>query len=410
MNNKINRVFEITEKYILDCDVAEMPSESLLTGKLGLALYAIYKSKETNGDAYLAKLTQVLDSVFDTISGERSFMASQCNFIEGLPGLGYILSLAIRHNLLDAGYEEQVQVINSIAYEKALERLPENAFDYFYGAIGLLFYLSETGATGYCHNLIDLLYAHAEKNNYYFYNNTNDSYTEGVNFGFAHGSAAIISIMISLYEKNINPHKAKAIAVNTLDGLLRFRRSEIAADRITLIDTREGIYPAIFPYNIISENNKPEIKSGEQYTENLYHYSGRLGWCNSDLGILYLLYKAAAVFSEQKYQVLAEELGKDVVKRRSYYETDIRDYYMCHGTSGVAMLYHKIFRLTGKEVYSREYEHWMEATINRLEKEVEGKPSYHKLQLLTGWLGPLLLLSIYNGSPSPDGWDKIFLV
>lgn len=410
MNERINSVFEKTEKYILDCDPATIQSESLLTGKLGLALYSIYKSKEKSGDHYLNKLTQVLESVFDNISQQKSFLATQTNIIEGLPGLGYVLYQAMRYELLDPEYEEQVNVINTLAYEKALKKLPENSFDYFYGTIGLLFYLNETGSTGYCNDIIDILYEHALKTDYYFYNNTNDSYTEGVNFGFAHGSAAIISIMITLYEKNINPHKTKNIALNTLERLLKFRRGEIDVSKITLIDTRENIFPSVFPYNIVSSNNNLLIKPETYNNENLYHYSGRLGWCNSDLGIIYLLYKASHVFSEQKYHALAEELGMDVVKRRSFYETDIRDYYMCHGTSGVAMLYNKIFNLTGNNIYYREYEYWVEATVHRMEKEIEGKISYHKLQLLTGWLGPLLLLYSYNGSKELEGWDKIFLV
>ncbi|MBS0025731.1 lanthionine synthetase LanC family protein [Chitinophaga sp. 22321] len=411
MKDRIADILNTAREFILDCDPEKIQLENILNGKLGLALYAVYMSREEPDSPYLMKVATVLESIFNEISEGTSDLTAQSSFADGLPGLGYVLHLVMKEKILGEEYQEQLAVINELAYGNALKMLDAQSFDYFYGAIGLLFYLHATESYQYCEEIITKVHSYGVANNFFFYNNTDDSYTMGINFGFAHGSGAIIAVMLSLYESGIEREKTRDIILNTLEQLLQFRRSEIDVERIKVLDTRENCFPSIFPYNIMTERPDLLITPEDGNSTNLYHYSGRVGWCNSDLGMVYLLYKTGTDLSVEKYIHIAEEMCAATMMRKNFAETDIRDYYICHGTSGVAMLYKKIYDITNNPIHQQSYHFWINATTDYMEKEMKILSfSPDKLNLLTGWLGALLVLYGYKESKELKGWDKIFLV
>ena len=405
MDKRINTIVTSIQNRILDSNASKIDFEDILIGKLGLAqtCYQLYiNQKDTK---YLNKIEEILENIFEGINNGKSSLVERPSLADGIPGLGLVINQLIQGEILDDSYTEQVQMISDTMYVKCLDAISKGNFDYFYGAIGLLFYLQEVNAQTYVEDIVDVIFAYGEKNDFLFYNQVDDTYSAGINFGFAHGSLAIIAIFLEIYNKGIQQTKTKELILKTTDALLRFKRDVMDPSGITIM--HEGYdYPSIFPYNVISEKGAvidPTSKS------TIVHYTDRLGWCNSDLSRMYLLYKVGTTFNENKYIQVANGMIEEVNLRVDIKDTAISDCYMCHGTSGVAHIYKKIFDLTGEPIFYKTYTYWLEQTVNAMEKELEKQPSDKDLELLTGWLGPFFVLSDYNGQKN-EGWDRIFLL
>ncbi|WP_299677158.1 lanthionine synthetase LanC family protein [uncultured Dokdonia sp.] len=405
MDKRINTIVTTIQNRILNSNAKTIDFEDILIGKLGLAqtCYQLYKNQ--NDERYLSKIEEILENIFDDMNTGKSSLTEKPSLADGIPGLGLVINQLIQGGILDDSYSEQVQMISDTVYTKCLDAVSKGNFDYFYGAIGLLFYLQEVNAQTYVENLIDVIFDYAEKNDFLFYNQVDDLYSQGINFGFAHGSLAIIAVFLEIYNKGIQQVKAKELILKTTDALLQFKRDIMDPSGITIM--HDGYdYPSIFPYNVISEKGTvidPTSKS------TIVHYTDRLGWCNSDLSRMYLLYKVGTTFNENKYIQIANEMIDEVSMRVAIEDTAISDCYMCHGTSGVAHIYKKIYDLTGEPIFHKTYTYWLEQTVNVMEEELEKQPSDKDLELLTGWLGPLFVLSDYNGQESA-GWDRVFLL
>lgn len=405
MDKRIDTIVTTIQNRILDSDIKTIDFEDILIGKLGLAqtCYQLYKSQDDK--RYLHKIEVILENIFEGMNTGTSSLTGKPSLADGMPGLGLVMNQLIEGEILDDSFAAQVQMISDTMYAKCLDTISKGNFDYFYGAIGLLFYLQEVNAQAYVEDIVQVIFDYGKKNGFLFYNQVDDLYSQGINFGFAHGSLAIIGVFLEIYNKGIQQEKTKELILKTTDALLQFKRDVMDPSGITIM--HDGYdYPSIFPYNVISENGNvidPRSKS------TIVHYTDRLGWCNSDLSRMYLLYKVGTTFNENKYIQVANSMVDEVHSRIDIKDTAIADCYMCHGTSGVAHIYKKIFDLTGEPIFHKTYTYWLEETVKAMEKELEKQPSDKDLELLTGWLGPLFVLSDYNGQESA-GWDRVFLL
>jgi hypothetical protein len=90
----------------------------------------------------------------------------------------------------------------------------------------------------------------------------------------------------------------------------------------------------------------------------------------------------------------------------------IEDAGLCHGTAGLAHLYHRLLQLTGEPVFARAARHWLRATL-RLRTPGRGIGGYRSLQpggwrsvpgVLYGTAGVALALDALLSRDAPD-WD-----
>lgn len=405
LTESINKVFTKANAKIFDCDVTAINLENILNGKLGLAYYALALYKNTGDKVYLSLIEKVVNDIFNKCNSGTSF-TKKISLAEGLSGLGIVLNDLVEASILPDEFTEQVNLINDLALEKCREMLQVKGFDYFYGATGLLFYLVEVKAYNYCNEIIDYYYNHAKNHGFIFYNETDDVYTEGINFGFAHGSVSILSVFMRIYELGIETTKSKEIILKLTENLLLYSRDKLDFSKVNHMYVGYE-YPSVFPYNVITSSQNKDILPWD--TSNLFHYTDRLGWCNSDLSFLLMLYKIGYTFNQPHLIQVANTIGNSTVKRKDYSDTAISDCYICHGSSGVALIYKKLYSLTGQIQYKEAYQYWIKVTVDYMEKEFEKTYSVQDMELLTGWLGPLLTLYSYNNEERYN-WDKIFLI
>ena len=402
----IDSIIKIANEKILNSDPELIVLDNILNGKLGLAYYCHFIHHLKGNKKHLKIIEKIIENVFKTLAESNTLFSSNLTLADGFSGLGIILNNLIKDKILDEEYSDQIIIINDLAYTNCKKMFKNRGFDYFYGATGLLFYLNAVDSLIHCEDIINDFHNYGKDNSYLFYNSTDDVYTQGVNFGFAHGTLSILAVFLDLYEKGICREKTKNLILNTVDSLLQFSREKINFSEIN--HKYVGYeYPSFFPYNIMTESPNKDIYLNNK--ENIFHYTDRLGWCNSDLGHILMLYKIGKIFNIESYIKIANKMGDITVNRKEYIDTAISDCYICHGSSGVAQLYKKIFEISNKEIYNEAYKHWINITISYMQLEIKKPFSVQDLELLTGWLGPLLTLYSFKGEVK-NSWEKVFLM
>lgn len=382
-DKRVNRVLSFINEKVLHSNISNFEDESIFSGKLSLALYSFLVYKIENEGNYLLKTQEVLESIFADISENKSDIIKNITLADGLVGLGILLNVLLKEGALDEEYSKQLDVISDSAYENCLTMLKEKRFDFFYGAVGLLHYLNEVNRVDYCNEIVDKLYEYAVDNNFLFYNNFDDPYVEGINFGIAHGSFAIISICLNFYNKGIRQDKVKEIAIKTTKSLCLFRK-DITVD-IDMIRGKLSDFSSLFPYNITTNN---KITFSRQNKNNKYYYTDRLGWCNGDLSRSLVMYKTAILFNDDEILNIATLLSQSTLNRTEEDKTAVRNFHMCHGSSGILIMYYSLFKLTNSSIYEKSIDFWKEKTLNFLEQRmIKGVFRDRDLEILTGWLG-----------------------
>ena len=406
MTKKIEIIISEIERRIVASQINKIKDQDLFIGKLSIAYTCFHLYNTNKKIEYLDKMTDILNDVFNDIEKNTSLLLDNMSLVSGIPGLGLFLHQMNKKIDLDNLNIEQIKVITTTVYNKCINEISKENFDYFYGSAGLLFYLLEVDEYQKVEEIINIIYDYATKNSFLFFNKVDDPYSNGINFGYAHGSFALLAIFLKINNIGIQKKKTKEIIIKTTGNLLLFSRKYINHNDVTIM--HDGFdYPSYFPYNVTVAKIKNKISPKSNHT--LYHFTNRLGWCNSDLSRMYLLYKIGKTFNLLSYITVADELAKEILLRRHYKDTAVSDCYMCHGSSGIANIYKRTFELTGNILFHEAYEYWIKRTVVYVEKELMHPPMDDDLGLLTGLLGPLFVLNEYNNKEC-KGWDNLFLL
>lgn len=147
----------------------------------------------------------------------------------------------------------------------------------------------------------------------------------------------------------------------------------------------------------------------------------QVAWCYGDLAIAVALLRGARALCDPRVETEALELARDVAGR-SMEEIKAIDAGLCHGRAGVAHLFHRLYRFTGEECFSRAADSWLTATLESRESNVGiggfrvrvlGPRSGVQWKVDPGFqsgaAGTGLALWAAASSRSPD-WDRVLLV
>lgn len=410
MIDRINIINEKILSTVLNTNFSIVEDDSLFTGKLGVALYLLSLHKMNNNVKLEYKLKEILDQIFTDLTLLNTKLLRNPSIYDGLAGLGYLLYCLKQNNLVESEFEEQIEVINLLLIDHVNKMLDESFYDFFFGAVGILHYLDLIREDKLCKCIIKRLFEIGNQNNFIYYNITGDTYSEGLNFGFAHGSSALAVVMLNLYERGICKDLTEQISKGIINNMIKFRKDNLNFDKITLIDTLPTSYRSAFPYNVIANNLIIDCNDAGNSMHNMLHYSGRLGWCNSDLDVMYVLFRAEKLFHETDYKNIALEITNETVNRLKESDSKVRDSFICHGAGGVSMLYRKLYQISKDTRFDIAHQIWVEKTITYLESEFKEYGHIPEIfQLLTGFLGPSLVLKSYVYNINFKEFESLFL-
>jgi lantibiotic modifying enzyme len=349
----------------------------LLDGLSGIAIFYNYLNEVYENVEYQEKLLIIIDKIDNLISEEiKTF--SLCS---GLSGYGLVLLTLNDKNIqID---EEYFESIDLILLEHLNDQFKKNNYDFLHGALGIMLYFLErykANKTEFlakilndftiqlCNKIsLDLKGVLIRKTAY------ND---ECYYLGTAHGVSGLINFLIYLAD---NFNELKIDISESLKACIYFLKSHKKYE-----SNSKQFYPNLF----LTETNTA--------------VNSLLGWCQGDLGISNSFYNAGLFLNDNSLKDEAIELMENT-KNISLKESKVKDFAICHGSSGILIQYFLASLKLGMD-YSKEVEIWF-SVIKEQTKDFEiflahkGKGEYEdNMGILKGAAGlGVILLTIENG-------------
>lgn len=386
---------KIIEKIAEDCKInfGKIEKIGLLDGLSGLALFFFHYAESRKSTQY----RKVANGVFQTILEKLYRQTQSKTYCSGLAGFCWLALHLKKKGWLDIDPDIVLKDIDLLIIQSVQDNLNINFHDFLHGYSGQLHYLvfryteakDSATKTELRRLLIEFRLQILKKSENLLtgVNWRSKSYDHlGYNFGLAHGTPGLISVLASLYEID-NDLQTHDIIYDACQNLFSF-----------INDSDVG---SIFP-NFITIDG---IRSGKS----------RLGWCYGDIGVFISLLNVnksipGCVNDNQMGMIVSS-----ILLRMDLPENGIRDAGICHGTSGIAIFFNRLFRLHPLPEYRDSAHYWVNKTID-FEKSPIGLQSWFGSQgytkeygILEGISGiGLTLLSAID--ENVNDWDNALLI
>lgn len=398
---QITKVILKEENYNNDLNI------SLLSGISGNVLLLVYYYFFSNKKDYGQKAIVLLDHILANISKIKGYSLS------GLTGVFWLLQHLVNVEFIDEEEVLNLIEIDEIIYESFKQDELNHDYDLLHGLIGKGLYFVErhknTNSTKELNSLLNILENMSVQTQYNtttwkFPSHYNKRFPEakGIKYslGLSHGIPSILCFLFTLHELKIQNKKVEYLIKNNIKWLLNFE-----------MENSISCFPAVIrePKNSLKESP--------------------LAWCYGDLGVSLSFFRASKILKKDDYYQKGLMIARHSLKRNlasSFVRMDskknIIDACLCHGTSGIALMYNRIYKLTKLQEFRQKSQYWGKLTVDAQKKD-NGLAGYfsHNIfvknsnintsyGLLDGIAGiGLCLLSIYNPSEDFD-WEKVLLL
>jgi hypothetical protein len=327
-------------------DAAPYPSRELgLDGDAGWALGFAYLGHDELAEG-------CLERAIERIARE----ASPPRLYDGFVGVAWV---AAHLGGGDAAIDDAVREVITRA-------TPESPFELLYGLAGLGAYLVERRASGIellVERLADAVLRPRPASE--LGDGLRARFRGGFHdLGIAHGITGAIAVLAQAQAAGLAPPAAAQLVTRAIVWL-RAWRDERAVDQ----------FPGLVGVD------------GETF-------SPRFGWCSGDLGVALALLQAGQAFARPSWCADAVAIALRAADRPT---TAVIDATLCHGSAGIALVFHRLHHATGEPRFlaaaARWYEHAVTGDIG-------------SAGLLGGSLGLALALHAATSNDEP-AWDRV---
>lgn len=357
--------------------------KGLLTGDSGILLLLHYYSKwgDKSFDKELEELeTNCINSISE---GEFSINGGYCS---GLSGILEVFNHLNEQKLSEISTSDADEIFMSYLWRKIKIMMAEEKYDFLYGLIGMIQpFFHFRGGEQYIYEVIDEIYNSAEKNGdiiSFPFRNIFTSEKES-NLSISHGVVSVVNFIIKAYNQGINKDVCRVLIYGLLSYFLTQK-----------IDRTQ--YNSCYP-NVAIDNRKVS--------------SSRLGWCYGDLSIALMFWEAAKAIDNQSWKNEAINIFDFACTRRDLEKNLVTNAYICHGTSGIALIFNRIYRETKFQRYKDARDYWVSKTLALGEKEgyrTGGDDT--AIGILGGLTGVGLMLLACLNEKKCACWDKLLFI
>ena len=322
--------------------MTDIPGEepSLFTGDMGKALFLLHYSVFKKEEVYYDKAMKYLDQSFEMI--DRGYYKS--NLASGVSGIFWLVEHLVEHGFINEDVRESIQEFDQYLAETMLEEIEKSNFDFLHGALGIAFYLLKRrdinpDLNGSLEKFIHGLHRCAievDSDTVKWHNGQDETLENMPNISLSHGISSI-AIMLSKFAKaNIAPDITIPLLHRTVNYLLSQEIDPVK-------------YVSYFPTHSL-ESHAPISTS-------------RLAWCYGDLGVGLALYHAANAANVDQWRRKAIEVFTYSCSRKDLQINGIKDAGLCHGTAGLAHIFHRLYLDTGISSFKEATSYWHEQTL-----------------------------------------------
>lgn len=370
-------------------------SDGLFDGNLGFSLCSFYDFITNKNDKSYDYGVSILNKTFENLQNESTL--SNLSISKGLSGLGYVIEILKNLDLIDIELEEVIPGFDNLIFEMGAEAVLCKNFSFSNGVGGVLHYFNQKPESSNLNaQLINLLISGTKNDNgeFFYPSELIDLPRLGVahpyiNLGMSNGLSGIISVILNYYQH----HPSLILKKYLYDALnfIRLHQKNVCFD--------EGRY-SHFP-SFIRDNS---FNYGSYFKE---WNKSRLAWCIGDLNMAYLFTKAGQLLNDEELLSIGNLTGFTTTSRKHGAETKVTDPFFCHGSSGLATVYRRLYEMTLLPHYYESYEYWLGVTNSYFkDKSFYNHPDGG---LLNGCAGAQLLLSTQSLQMSANNWSYIFI-
>lgn len=366
-----------------------------LSNALLWAQIALQEQNEEMLDACVNVLSQNIDFV------QQHTMTYKLSI--GVTGLAWAMQFLANQKILTPADCESLDEIDGYIIKSLDGNKLERVYDLLQGLIGKGVYLCERNTPAARRALEDIVdyFEHTivspdkDQMGWMDYHTSYFDQTERddlgyYNLGLAHGIPSIIVFLARLHKMGIKQKQCAALIRRGTDFLLENR----------VLDDPIFPYPSkLYPLNGQLIPNVSKIT----------------GWCYGPLSLAIAFLAANDILDDPSLFAEARDLTLNGVDMR---EEDIMragnnpkrmDVYLCHGTAGLAYLYHRLNRTFQNPKLTKAVEYWQALTYEKIQEQPAG--FYKACGLLTGMTGVCLIMNdLDRSTPSEFQWDRLFLL
>jgi class I lanthipeptide synthase len=383
--------------------VASLSRIGLMDGRAGTALMLAYVGRHFEDVRYIKASYDIINYCIENLEPNTpsSFM--------GISGIGWVIQHLVNINLFNDGSKQLLEDLDGYLLQTVENEPPY--YDLLNGFIGKGLYFFERQATNknltQLEVILDLLEStslETKADLTWKVARMEDSKTQYC-VGFCHGVPSILSYLCLLYENNIFRKRVYKMIDKSSNWLISTMRS--APNTVSH-------FPDVLP--------ETEIRTS------------RLAWCYGDLSISIALFRAARCTQNLKINEIALKTAKDTALRKLdssqvYQEKYLIDTGFCHGVSGIAHQFNKLYRYTKLPEIDKARNYWFELllrskTQDAYKDHIGGFVSrtvedYDMNKAIVKWAGSANLLEgtaginlslLSNISNQSLNWDRLFLL
>ncbi|MDR2586422.1 MAG: lanthionine synthetase C family protein [Prevotellaceae bacterium] len=365
----------------------------LYSGKAGISLFLFYYARFKNAKAVHQQATDELDGIFSQVEESPQRLFSFCS---GIAGVGWLLNHLCKYGFLQEDPNELLSDVDEYLFKAAINDLDRKNFDFLHGAMGVVLYFVKRNRSDY---LLHLVHALA---NIAVWDGEGAKWKSvlkhkgglnGYNIAMSHGSSSIVLILCKILQFLPKDEATTKLLYGAVTYILQ---QEISVSQ----------YGCYFPS--FSIESQPDI------------LKTRLAWCYGDLGVALALWKSGIVLQQQAWIDKGMEVLLYNSRRRGLPENGVQDAGICHGTSGIAQIFNRLYRHTKRIEFKDASGYWCGKTLSiaTFEDGLAGYKTWYtpehggwqtNTNFLEGIAGIGLCLMSFV-APEDPAWDECLLL
>lgn len=380
-----NNLLQISDEFnLLLGKSSGLDDNGLYTGNFGILLFLFNYLEFDNSQI---KKTEIFASKLV----EYHFLENKSHtFCNGLGGVLYFFEYLREQNVVDIDISKEFK-INDWLVDRLNSDFKNNYYDFMHGALGLGLYFLKSGNSDMTRVFLKYLEGSAEIdnfNNFYKWKSNEDlSGKWGYNISLSHGISSIIMYLSKVLKSGFSTYSVQKMLTGAVNYVLSQQ-----------IDV--NVYGSFFPYR---SNSDPS--------------QSRLAWCYGDLGIAISIWNAGLIMNNDSWKNKAEQILEYSTLRKRQDDTFVSESGICHGSSGVSLIYRRMYLNTKNKIYLDASEYWLNKTFD-FAIEKNGLAGYkskireervNDYSLLSGiaGVGSVFLSHLLQDNQS---WDEMFLL
>lgn len=372
-----------------NCDYKESMI-GLYGDSYGIFLFLCYYSRFTKEQKFAELRDRFCKSLMENIPKQNFPYSFSC----GYSGILYLFNFLEEHKLLDIGLNIDIHSIEQNIIINMQNNLDHYCYEFLHGAVGEgIYFLKRAGNEDVLNDIVNRLYKtikidkNKKKGKWPSYLINLSKW--GYNISLSHGMSSIVLFLTKLIEYNL--HNTK------IEHLLELSVNYLLSQEIDYMQ-----YGSYFP--TYSKESEGEEINGS-----------RLAWCYGDLGIAYAIYRAGKCLQRDSWVNKSSKILYDSTERLSLDKNRVVDPCICHGSSGLALVYTRLYTEFKDIHFLNTANYWINQTLRFSEfSDEDPEKEFNQMKwecdftFLTGYSGiGLTLLSYYTKS---QDWDELLLL